>query len=159
MIWYLTDKREYLREAREIGAIYRAVIDSFSVAMTAVHVAALIEDLAKVEIEVTAVVPNGCDPVAFDELMRLRCYGAHSSCPSAPPCEPPSTSPKTPCSPRAIWRSVSACRLAMPFPNSCGAEPPPVAALNQREGLRRCAVASHCCHRAMKSSPHSTCVS
>ena len=58
MIWYPTDRRDYLREAREIGAIYRAVIDSFSVAMTTVHVAALIEDLAKVEIEVTAVVPN-----------------------------------------------------------------------------------------------------
>ena len=25
MTWYVTDKREYLREAREIGAIYRAV--------------------------------------------------------------------------------------------------------------------------------------
>jgi enamine deaminase RidA (YjgF/YER057c/UK114 family) len=58
MTWYVTDKREYLREAREIGAIYRAVIGSFSVAMTAVQVAALIEDRAKVEIEVTAVVPD-----------------------------------------------------------------------------------------------------
>ena len=58
MTWYITDKREYLREAREIGAIYRAVIGSFSVAMTAVQVAALIEDRAKVEIEVTAVVPD-----------------------------------------------------------------------------------------------------
>jgi enamine deaminase RidA (YjgF/YER057c/UK114 family) len=58
MTWYVTDKREYLREAREIGAIYRAVIGSFAVAMTAVQVAALIEDRAKVEIEVTAVVPD-----------------------------------------------------------------------------------------------------
>jgi enamine deaminase RidA (YjgF/YER057c/UK114 family) len=58
MTWYLTDKREYLREAREIGAIYRAVIGSFSVAMTAVQVLALMEDRAKVEIEVTAVVPD-----------------------------------------------------------------------------------------------------
>jgi enamine deaminase RidA (YjgF/YER057c/UK114 family) len=58
MTWYVTDKREYLREAREIGAIYRAVIGSFNVAMTAVQVAALIEDRAKVEIEVTAVVPD-----------------------------------------------------------------------------------------------------
>jgi len=58
MTWYVTDKREYLREAREIGAIYRAVIGSFDVAMTAVQVAALIEDRAKVEIEVTAVVPD-----------------------------------------------------------------------------------------------------
>jgi len=58
MTWYVTDKREYLREAREIGAIYRAVIGSFAVAMTAVQVAALIEDRAKVEIEVTAVIPD-----------------------------------------------------------------------------------------------------
>jgi enamine deaminase RidA (YjgF/YER057c/UK114 family) len=58
MTWYVTDKREYLREAREIGAIYRAVIGSFDVAMTAVQVAALIEDRAKVEIEVTAVIPD-----------------------------------------------------------------------------------------------------
>ena len=58
MTWYVTDTREYMREAREIGAIYRAVIGSFSVAMTAVQVAALIEDRAKVEIEVTAVIPD-----------------------------------------------------------------------------------------------------
>ena len=58
MTWYVTDKREYLREAREIGAVYRAVIGSFNVAMTAVQVAALIEDRAKVEIEVTAVIPD-----------------------------------------------------------------------------------------------------
>jgi enamine deaminase RidA (YjgF/YER057c/UK114 family) len=58
MTWYVTDKREYLREAREIGAIYRDVIGSFSVAMTAVQVSSLMEDRAKVEIEVTAVVPD-----------------------------------------------------------------------------------------------------
>jgi enamine deaminase RidA (YjgF/YER057c/UK114 family) len=58
MTWYVTDKREYLREAREIGAIYRAIIGNFGVAMTAVQVAALIEDRAKVEIEVTAVIPD-----------------------------------------------------------------------------------------------------
>jgi len=58
MTWYLTDKREYLARAREIGAAYRELIGSFSVAMTAVQVAALIEDRAQVEIEVTAVVPD-----------------------------------------------------------------------------------------------------
>ncbi len=56
MTWYLTDKREYLARAREIGAVYRETIGSYSVAMTAVQVAGLIEDRAKVEIEVTAVV-------------------------------------------------------------------------------------------------------
>jgi enamine deaminase RidA (YjgF/YER057c/UK114 family) len=58
MTWYLTDKREYLEQVREIGAAYRELIGDFGVAMTAVQVGALIEDRAKVEIEVTAVVPD-----------------------------------------------------------------------------------------------------
>lgn len=58
MTWYLTDKREYLARAKEIGAVYREVIGSYTVAMTAVQVSALVEDLAQVEIEVTAVVPG-----------------------------------------------------------------------------------------------------
>jgi enamine deaminase RidA (YjgF/YER057c/UK114 family) len=57
MTWYLTDKRDYLARAREIGAAYREAIGSYAVAMTAVQVLALIEDRAKVEIEVTAVLP------------------------------------------------------------------------------------------------------
>lgn len=57
MTWYLTDKREYLARAREIGAVYRELIGSYTVAMTAVQVAALVEDRARVEIEVTAVRP------------------------------------------------------------------------------------------------------
>lgn len=56
MTWYVTDKREYLARGREIGAVYREVIGSYAVAMSAVQVAALMEDRAKVEIEVTAVV-------------------------------------------------------------------------------------------------------
>jgi enamine deaminase RidA (YjgF/YER057c/UK114 family) len=58
MTWYVTDKHEYLAASREIGAAFRELIGSFAVAMTAVQVAALIEDRAKVEIEVTAVVPD-----------------------------------------------------------------------------------------------------
>jgi enamine deaminase RidA (YjgF/YER057c/UK114 family) len=57
MTWYLTDKRDFLARAREIGAAYREVIGSYAVAMSAVQVVALIEDRAKVEIEVTAVLP------------------------------------------------------------------------------------------------------
>ncbi len=56
MTWYVTDKHEYLARGREIGAVYREVIGSYAVAMSAVQVAALMEDRAKVEIEVTAVV-------------------------------------------------------------------------------------------------------
>ena len=58
MTWYLTDKREYLAAARDIGAAFREIIGSFNAAMTAVQVSALIEDRAKVEIEVTAVIPD-----------------------------------------------------------------------------------------------------
>ena len=57
MTWYVTDKREYLARGREIGAVYREVIGSYTVAMSAVQVVALMEDRAKVEIEVTAVLP------------------------------------------------------------------------------------------------------
>jgi enamine deaminase RidA (YjgF/YER057c/UK114 family) len=57
MTWYVTDKREYLEQGREIGAAFRELIGSYSIAMTAVEVKALIEDRAKVEIECTAVIP------------------------------------------------------------------------------------------------------
>ncbi|MCU0968927.1 MAG: RidA family protein [Rubrivivax sp.] len=57
MTWYLTDKQEYLARAKEVGAVYREAIGSYAVAMTAVEVRSLIESRAKVEIEVTAVVP------------------------------------------------------------------------------------------------------
>ena len=58
MTWYVTDKREYLAAGREIGAVFREIIGSFNAAMTAVQVSALMEDRAKVEIEVTAVIPD-----------------------------------------------------------------------------------------------------
>ena len=58
MTWYVTDKYEYLAAARSIGAAFREIIGSYNAVMTAVQVVALIEDRAKVEIEVTAVVPD-----------------------------------------------------------------------------------------------------
>ncbi len=58
MTWYLVDKLEYLKRAREIGAVFREVIGHYGIAMTAVQVAGRIEDRAQVEIEVTAVVPQ-----------------------------------------------------------------------------------------------------
>ena len=57
MTWYVTDKREYLARGREVGAVFRELIGSYNAAMSAVQVSALMEDRAKVEIEVTAVVP------------------------------------------------------------------------------------------------------
>jgi enamine deaminase RidA (YjgF/YER057c/UK114 family) len=58
MTWYVVDKRDYLARAREIGRVYRELIGDYDVAMSAVQVAALIEDRAKVEIEVSAVIPD-----------------------------------------------------------------------------------------------------
>ncbi|MBE2241737.1 MAG: RidA family protein [Burkholderiaceae bacterium] len=58
MTWYVTDKAEYLAQGRAIGAAYRELIGSYNAAMTAVEVKALMEDEAKVEIEVTAVIPD-----------------------------------------------------------------------------------------------------
>ena len=56
MTWYVTDKREYLANVREIGAIWRELFGAHYPAMAMVQVVALIEDEAKVEIETTAVV-------------------------------------------------------------------------------------------------------
>jgi enamine deaminase RidA (YjgF/YER057c/UK114 family) len=57
MTWYVTDKREYMAAGKAVGAAFRELVGHYGVAMTAVEVSALMEDLAKVEIEVTAVVP------------------------------------------------------------------------------------------------------
>jgi enamine deaminase RidA (YjgF/YER057c/UK114 family) len=58
MTWYITSKQEYLDSGKAIGAAFKELIGSFNAAMTAVEVSALIEDRAKVEIEVTAVIPD-----------------------------------------------------------------------------------------------------
>lgn len=61
MTWYVTDKREYLAAAQEVGRAFREIIGAYNAAMTAVEVTALMEDRAKVEIEATAVLPDlGC---------------------------------------------------------------------------------------------------
>ncbi|HXI31855.1 MAG TPA: RidA family protein [Vicinamibacterales bacterium] len=57
MTWYLTDKREYLARSREIGAAFREIVGVYHAAMSAVEVRGLLEDRAKIEIEVTAVIP------------------------------------------------------------------------------------------------------
>lgn len=59
MTWYVVDRAEYLAAQREIGAAYRDIIGRHYPAMTAVAVTALMEERARVEIEVTAVVPEG----------------------------------------------------------------------------------------------------
>jgi len=58
MTWYVTDRAEYLACGREIGAVFRELIGVYHAAMSAVQVSALMEPRAKVEIEVTAVLPR-----------------------------------------------------------------------------------------------------
>ncbi len=58
MTWYVVDRAEYVASAKALGAAYREVMGRHFPAMTAVAVAALMEDRAKVEIEVTAVLPD-----------------------------------------------------------------------------------------------------
>jgi enamine deaminase RidA (YjgF/YER057c/UK114 family) len=58
MTWYIVDRVEYSARLKEIGAVYREVMGRNFPAMTCVQVAALIETQAKVEIEVTAILPG-----------------------------------------------------------------------------------------------------
>lgn len=58
MTWYVVDRAEYLAALPAIGAAFRELIGHYDIAMTAVQVVALIEARARVEIEVTAMVPD-----------------------------------------------------------------------------------------------------
>lgn len=59
LTWYVTDKKEYLAHQGQVGLAYREVMGYHFPAMTMVVVQALVEDEAKVEIEATAVLPDG----------------------------------------------------------------------------------------------------
>ncbi len=58
MTWYILDRVEYNARLKELGGVYRDIIGRHYPAMTCVQVAALVEVRAKVEIEVTAVLPD-----------------------------------------------------------------------------------------------------
>ncbi|WP_028601968.1 RidA family protein [Ottowia thiooxydans] len=58
MTWYVVDRVEYNARLKELGAVYREIVGKHFPAMTCVQVAGLMEARAKVEIEVTAVVPD-----------------------------------------------------------------------------------------------------
>jgi enamine deaminase RidA (YjgF/YER057c/UK114 family) len=58
MTWYVVDRQEYLSAAKEVGASYREIIGRHYPAMSVVEVSGLVEADARVEIEVTAVVPE-----------------------------------------------------------------------------------------------------
>lgn len=58
MTWYVVDRKEYVARLKELGGVYREVMGKNFPAMTCVAVAALVEERAQVEIEVTAVLPD-----------------------------------------------------------------------------------------------------
>jgi enamine deaminase RidA (YjgF/YER057c/UK114 family) len=58
MTWYVTDRVEYLARQAELGQAYREVMGRNFPAMSCVEVSALIEARARIEIEVTAVLPD-----------------------------------------------------------------------------------------------------
>ncbi len=55
MTWYITSKTDYTSNLKGVGQAYREVMGKNFPAMSVVQVVALVEDRAKVEIEVTAV--------------------------------------------------------------------------------------------------------
>lgn len=58
MTWYVTSRDEYNARLKELGGAYRDVMGRHFPAMSCVQVAGLMEARAKVEIEVTAVLPD-----------------------------------------------------------------------------------------------------
>ena len=58
MTWYVVDRIEYNARLKELGQVYREVMGRNFPAMSCVQVAGLMEMRAKVEIEVTAVLPD-----------------------------------------------------------------------------------------------------
>ena len=58
MTWYVTDRLEYSARLKELGGVYREVMGKNFPAMTCVEVSGLVEDRARIEIEVTAVLPD-----------------------------------------------------------------------------------------------------
>ena len=59
LTWYVLDKAEYLASLREVGAAYRQLMGRHYPTMAVVQVSGLVEDAARLEIEATAVIPEG----------------------------------------------------------------------------------------------------
>lgn len=74
LLIFVIDKKEYNDRLRDIGAVYRQLMGKHFPAMTLVEVKSLLEHLAKVEIEATAVIPEN----------SLENSPANSSTPSQP---------------------------------------------------------------------------
>ena len=59
LTWYVLDKQEYLASLKDVGAAYRAVMGRHFPTMAVLQVSGLIEPEARLEIEATAVIPEG----------------------------------------------------------------------------------------------------
>ncbi len=58
MTWYLGDTDEYNASLKDLGKIYQEEIGRVYPAMTGIQVAGFVEKGAKLEVEVTAVIPD-----------------------------------------------------------------------------------------------------
>lgn len=58
MTWYITTREEYLDQLKEVGQVWRELMGKNYPPMSVVEVSALVESRAKVEVEVTAVIPD-----------------------------------------------------------------------------------------------------
>jgi enamine deaminase RidA (YjgF/YER057c/UK114 family) len=56
LLIFVTDKKEYTANLKQVGAVYRQVMGNHYPAMALVEINSLVEDLAKVEIEAIAVI-------------------------------------------------------------------------------------------------------
>jgi enamine deaminase RidA (YjgF/YER057c/UK114 family) len=58
LTWYVVDRDEYLASLKAVGAAYRELMGGHYPAMSVVQVSGLVEALARLEIEATAVIPD-----------------------------------------------------------------------------------------------------
>jgi enamine deaminase RidA (YjgF/YER057c/UK114 family) len=58
LTWYVIDRDEYLASLKAVGEAYRDLMGRHYPAMSVVQVSALVERLARLEIEATAVIPD-----------------------------------------------------------------------------------------------------
>jgi enamine deaminase RidA (YjgF/YER057c/UK114 family) len=58
LTWFITSRDEYTSATKKIGVAYKEIIGKHYPTMSVIVVSSLLEPLAKVEIEATAVVPH-----------------------------------------------------------------------------------------------------
>jgi enamine deaminase RidA (YjgF/YER057c/UK114 family) len=58
MTWYVVDRDDYLASLAAVGGVYRELMGKHYPAMAVVQVSGLVEKLARLEIEATAVIPD-----------------------------------------------------------------------------------------------------